>query len=96
MERCSQIGIVGKVATCILVVFAGATAVWNMANGEVHRPAAFVLVLLGFSLFAVAKLSVILKKKRISLGPGLMTTPMANFYRFGYWLMAVGVLTTFL
>ena len=44
----------------------------------------------------VSKLAVILYRERISFGTRLMTTPMANMYRLGYWLMVVGILATFL
>jgi hypothetical protein len=54
-----------------------------------------VIVLIGFLLFLVGKLSVILHKQRISFGTRLMSERMANCYRLGYWLMAVGVLITF-
>lgn len=31
----------------------------------------------------------------MSFGTSLMTSRMANLYRLGYWLMAVGALITF-
>jgi len=63
---------------------------------QVPHPWLVVLVLVGFTLFVVSKLAVILYRERISFGTRLMTTPMANMYRLGYWLMVVGILATFL
>ena len=67
----------------------------NIYYGNVTHPTAFIVVVAGFILFAIGKLSVIIKKKKISLGPKLMTENMANLYRMGYWLMIVGLLATF-
>jgi hypothetical protein len=54
-----------------------------------------VVVLLGFGLFSLAKLSVILHRQRISFGTRSMSARMANAYRLGYWLMVCGTLATF-
>jgi hypothetical protein len=54
-----------------------------------------MIVLLGFGLFSLAKLSVILHRQRISFGTRSMSARMANAYRLGYWLMACGMLVTF-
>jgi hypothetical protein len=95
MRRCSELGPIGKAASWILVLLLIALAIVNITRGEVRQPWAFVIVLLGFVLFVVAKSSVILHRQRISFGPRLMTARMANTYRLGYWLMIVGTLTTF-
>src|SRR5713101_7110558 len=96
MQRCSEFSPVGKASSWVLVAFLIVAAVINITRGEVPHPWSFVIVFVGFILFLVGKLSVILYRERISLGTRLMTTRMANIYRLGYWLMAVGVLATFL
>jgi hypothetical protein len=42
-----------------------------------------------------AKLHVISTNRLISFGTKYMSLPIANCYRLGYWLMALGVLLTF-
>lgn len=91
----SQVSKVTQILIWLVLGVAAAFAIMNVFNGTVTRPRAFFIVLVGFVLFAVGKLSVILKKKKISFGPKLMTENMANLYRFGYWLMIVGLLATF-
>ena len=65
------------------------------ARGEVRNPAAFGVALVGFALFSIAKLSVILRHRFVSFGSKPMTEGMANLYRAGYWLMIVGIPATF-
>jgi len=84
---------VGLVLLVILPTFASAGI--NIARGHVPHPAAFGLMIVGFILFIVAKLSVIRRTRWVSFGTTLMTENMANVYRLGYWLMAVGILFTF-
>jgi uncharacterized protein YjeT (DUF2065 family) len=86
---------VGKAASLALVAFLLVAAAVNIARHEVPHPMAFVIVALGFVLFLAGKLSVVLRKKWVSFGTGLMSENMANLYRVGYWLMLVGVLATF-
>lgn len=85
----------GKGFLFLLVFLFGVEAVGNMASGLVPHPLFFPLAVFGFVLFFVAKLSVILWQRPISFGTGLMRVSMANLYRMGYWLMAVGVLAIF-
>jgi len=86
---------VGKGATVLLLVLLGLAAATNIFRGDVPHPNAFAVVLFGFGLFLVAKLSVVGWKKWISVGPGLMSSGMADLYRVGYWFMMVGILLTF-
>ena len=95
MRRCSEVGLVGRTAIWILIAGMCAVAIDNIIRGDVRHPSAFVVVLLGFVLFSLAKLSVILHRQRISFGTRLMTARMANAYRLGYWLMVCGTLATF-
>ena len=95
MRRCSEFGPIGKGATWILVGFFALMALVNIATGDVRHPWAFGIILMGFVLFAVSKLSVILQRRWISFGTGPMSPRMANCYRLGYWLMVLGVLTAF-
>jgi hypothetical protein len=84
-----------KVGVWVLVALAFLAAIWNIVHGAVRNPGAFWIVLAGFVLFAVGKVSVIAKGRWISFGAGVMSANMANMYRLGYWLMAVGILVTF-
>jgi hypothetical protein len=84
-----------KIFLVALLSLASLTAVMNIAYGEVKKPLAFWIVILGFILFASAKMSLLLQKKWISFGPSLMTERMSTIYRVGYWLMAIGILLTF-
>jgi hypothetical protein len=96
MLKENELSLFGKSAIVFLVAWIAIGATVNIARGEVRHPAAFFVVLLGFVLFAVAKCSVIYWKKRVSFGTSHMTENMANAYRVGYWLMAVGILFTFI
>lgn len=87
--------IVTRMLTWLLIVVLGISAAYNVINGTATRPGAFYVVLVGFILFATGKLSVILTKQKVSFGTRLMSEGMANLYRFGYWLMVVGLLATF-
>ena len=91
----NQFSPIGQTATALLVVVVAMMAVVNIGRGEVPHPYAFVVVLFGFALFMIAKLSVVGWKKWVSFGPGLMSPNMADLYRVGYWFMAVGILATF-
>lgn len=84
-----------KTFSWLLIAMLGLGAILNIYFGNVTHPKAFFIVLLGFILFAAGKLSVILRKQKISFGSKLMTENMANLYRIGYWLMVVGLLATF-
>ena len=86
----------GKTAILLVVLLSFAAAGNNIVQGRVSNPAAFWITIGGFSLFLIAKVSVIRHKQWVSLGSSLMTENMANLYRLGYWLMAIGVLLTFI
>ena len=91
----NELSRVGKVTTVLFIFVVAISAIGNIYHGHVKHPSAFFVVLLGFVVFTVAKLPVILHKKLISFGSSLMTENMANVYRLGYWLMIVGLLFTF-
>jgi len=93
--RENEMGPVGKIATAVLLALVAVSALVNIMRGHVPHPLAFIVVLVGFALFLIAKLSVVARKKWVSFGSGLMGSGMANLYRVGYWLMVVGVLVTF-
>jgi len=88
-------GLVSKILVWMLIPLAGFSAVYNILSGNVVRPTAFYFVIGGFILFAIGKLSVIVKKQRVSFGSKLMSQNMANLYRVGYWLMFIGIIFTF-
>ena len=67
----------------------------NLVQGYVPNPYCFVIVVFGFTLFAIAKYSVISKGTKFSFGTADMNQSMKNLYRVGYWLMVVGVVCTF-
>jgi|SRR5216683_3606568 len=86
------------IAGCLLVMlpFVVVAVLRNAAQGVVPRPWAFLIVLAGFACFMFPKSSVIRNKRLISFGTRLMTQDQGNSYRLGYWLMGVGLLSTFL
>ena len=88
-------GLVSKILVWLLIPLAGFSATYNILSGNVVRPTAFYFVIGGFILFAIGKLSVIVKKQRVSFGSKLMSQNMANLYRVGYWLMFIGIIFTF-
>jgi hypothetical protein len=90
-----DLGWAGKSAAVVAVVMLAIAALLNLSRGEAPHPGAFSITLAGLALFAVAKLSVILRTRLVSFGPRLMSPAMANLYRAGYWLMAVGIIATF-
>ena len=55
----------------------------------------FLVILLGFVLFLIAKISVIRKQHYFTFGCDNMTTKMMLIYFFGYLLMIFGYLVTF-
>lgn len=86
----------GKIAVILLfvipVIF---ITIQNIIKGEVSHPYSFIISLVGFALFLISKISLFLKGTLISFGSKKLTENMANLYRLGYWLMAVGLIFTF-
>jgi hypothetical protein len=68
----------------------------NIIKGQVQHPYAFIICLVGFALFLISKISTISNGKWISFGTKKLTENTANLYRIGYWLMAVGLIFTFI
>jgi hypothetical protein len=67
-----------------------------LANlGRAVSPPALILYGLGFALFLIAKLSVILSGRLITFGSRPMRPTYRVLYRLGYALMAAGALFTF-
>lgn len=92
----NRISPVGRFLVYIIIALACLSALYNIGTVHVVRPMAFLIVLVGFVLFLISKLSVILEKKLIRFGSKPMSETMGNLYRIGYWLMIVGLLYTFL
>jgi hypothetical protein len=88
----NELSIVGKVLVSLVVVAVSVGAAIRLGRGDVRHPELLWIVALGFILFLVAKLSVVLRGKWISFGSGPMTEAMGNMYRIGYWLLIVGIL----
>ncbi len=84
------------VLTVLLVIPVCFLAFLNIIRGEVSHPFAFVICIVGFALFFILKLSLFAKGTWISFGTKQLTENMANLYRLGYWLMAVGLIITFI
>ena len=93
--RENELSLFSKAGIVALITLAFAAAFANIANGVVVNPRAFWIVLAGLLCFSIGKGSVIAQGKWISFGTGLMSENMANLYRLGYWLMAVGILVIF-
>ncbi len=92
----NELGMFGRIAIVVFLIMpTSAVALVNIVGGGVRSPVAFLVVIVGCILFILAKLSVVLRKKWISFGSGLMSDSMANVYRVGCWLMVVGTLLTF-
>jgi hypothetical protein len=103
MDRCmtsstmkeNEFSLIGKVLIVIGVIALAGAALLNVVRGDVLHPFAFSIVIFGFALFLWAKLSVIIRNRWISFGTANMSLAMANAYRLGWWLMAVGTIMTF-
>lgn len=95
MFRENVISPFGKVAIVAYIAFLLASSFANIVAGHAPYPLGFALSVFGFTLFAVAKSSVIQKRAWITFGTKHMSEGMASFYRFGYWFMIVGILLTF-
>jgi hypothetical protein len=80
----------------LLVIPVIFVTILNIIRGEVHHPYGFIICLVGFALFLISKSSLFSKGKWISFGTKKLTENMGNLYRFGYWLMAVGLFLTFI
>ncbi len=91
----SELTMVSKLFFVLMIILMVIATVYNIFIKEVHSPFAFLISIIGFAFFLIAKLSV-LRKKRISFSTGLMNQNMKNLYRLGYWLMIVGIIWTFL
>lgn len=86
----------GKIAVIFLLVIPVIyITIQNIIKGEVSQPYAFIISLVGFALFFISKISLFIKGILTSFGSRNLTENMANLYRVGYWLMAVGLIFTF-
>ena len=95
MFRENELSIFGKTALTALVILAAFSALSNIYRGAVPSPGYFIIALVGFGFFLFAKALVISKGVSLSFGTRHMPNWTANLYRFGYWLMAVGIICTF-
>ena len=87
---------IGRAAVWFLVACMFLRAAVHLLHGRIPHPYGMAVIAAGFLLFLVAKLSVVSRGHWISFGCTLMSNGMANTYRLGYWLMAVGFLLAFL
>ncbi len=85
-----------KIAFMLIVILpAIAIAIHHIYTGEVKNPYAFSIVIIGFILFLISKITLISQKVWVSFGTKKLSENMANLYRIGYWLMVVGIILTF-
>lgn len=92
----NQPSLFGKALVVVCTFMIAGIAALNIWRGTASHPGLFVVAIAGLLLFLAAKLSVIVRIRRVSFGTALMSPAMANAYRAGYWLMLVGVVATFL
>ena|GEM_PF-1356620 len=86
---------ISQVAIIFLIGAVACLSILNIYRGVVPEPRFFILSLVGFALFLIAKISMLRKGKMVSFGSKKMSAPATNLYKIGYWLMIVGVLSTF-
>lgn len=93
----NELSFFAKAAVIILLVIpVSLISARNIIVGEVANPYAFAICIAGFLLFLISKISLFRKGVLVSFGTKRLTENMGNFYRLGYWLMAVGLIFTFL
>ncbi len=93
----NELSFFGKAVVIILLVIPVIfITVRNIITGEVAKPYAFAICIVGFILFLLSKISLFRKGFLVSFGTKRLSENMENLYRFGYWLMAVGLIFTFL
>ena len=86
---------ISKVAIIVLIGAVAWFSILNIYRGVVPEPRFFLLNLVGFSLFLIGKISMLKKGKMVSFGSKKLSASAKNLYKIGYWLMIVGVLSTF-
>ena len=96
MFRENEFSIFGKTAIYILLIIIAISSAFNIIKGVAPNPYFFLIVAIGFSLLLVAKISVLAEGVKFSFGTEKMSNLNSNLYRFGYWLMVVGTIFTFI
>ena len=91
----NRFSIFGRSAVYVSLVFAAYSVVLNILAGKVSIPSAFFLVLAGFVFFLIPKLLVKKTEGVFGFGSKNMSNKLANSYRFGYWMMFLGIGLTF-
>jgi hypothetical protein len=86
----------GKIAVIFFVILLIFITIQNLTKREVSHPYAFIVILAGFALFLISKLSLFIKGTWINFGTKNLSENMANLYRLGYWIMAIGLILTFI
>jgi hypothetical protein len=93
----NELSLFGKIAVIVLLVIPVVfITIRNIIKGEVATPYAFIICIIGFLLFLISKISLFKKGVFVSFRSKRLSENMANLYRLGYWLMAVGLILTFL
>ncbi len=92
----NELSLFGKAVIIILLIVPTVyVTIRNIIKGQVVNPYAFTICLFGFLLFLISKVSQFKKGTSVSFGDKCFAQNMANFYRLGYWFMAVGLILTF-
>ncbi len=68
MFRENEFSFFGKTAICFLLILVALSCVSNIIKGVVPNPYSLLLVAIGFSLFLIAKISVLSNGVRFSFG----------------------------
>jgi fumarate reductase subunit D len=93
----NEMSLFGKAFVIIaIVVPVIILVVRNVLLGHVDQPYAFAICIIGFFCFLISKLSLFRKGVLFSFGRKRLSENMGNLYRIGYWLMAFGLVMTFL
>ncbi len=92
----NKAGLAAKTTAYCLLIYLVVSALSNVARGNVSHPYSFVVVIIGFCCVVLSKTPSFKKGKKIYFGTKNLSENMSNLCRLGYWLMAVGILTTFI
>jgi len=84
-----------KIQEQVAYILVPVIAYFHMRSSEEINPLGYIGMLVGFSLFFIAKLSLIRKGIYFSIGCDNMTQKMSLFYGFGYLIFIGSFVYTF-
>ena len=94
-EKENELSHFSKTAVALIFFMAAVSVIVNIKKGIVPDPGSFLIVSVGFILFVIPKLCMIVQKSWVDVGPSSTTESMANLHPLGYWMMMLGILLTF-